>query len=239
MRILTHLLAFTLLASCNTRQTDMENTITKPDTIKTDTSGKKKITYLALGDSYTIGEAVPAEGNFPNQLASRIPTYGINMVKPIIIARTGWTTDELISAIKQQAQAGTFDVVTLLIGVNNQYRGYNINTYRTEFKELLNTAVKYAGGNKQHVFVLSIPDYSVTPFAQNSDRDKIASEIDQYNAVNQQETEKAGISYINITPISRQAIHQPDLIATDGLHPSAKMYTAWINMLLPTIAERY
>ncbi|MBE9585442.1 SGNH/GDSL hydrolase family protein [Mucilaginibacter sp. JRF] len=205
----------------------------------TDTTIRTGLTYLALGDSYTIGEAVEADKNFPNQLAARMPQYGLNFNKPQIIARTGWTTDELIQAIGQQKPAGNFNLVTLLIGVNNQYRGYNINTYRTEFKELLATALAYAGGDKKHVFVLSIPDYSVTPFAQNSDKEKIAREIDQYNAINKAETENMGIAYVDITLISRQATTKPELIARDGLHPSAEMYSAWVTLFESIVASRY
>ncbi|MCC8409514.1 SGNH/GDSL hydrolase family protein [Mucilaginibacter sp. UR6-1] len=238
MKIIT--LAFTLLSltACDKRQTNMEtpNNVTTPPATDTLRSG---LTYLALGDSYTIGEAVEADKNFPNQLITRMPQYGLQFNKPQIIARTGWTTDELIQAIDQQKPTGTFNLVTLLIGVNNQYRGYNIDTYRTEFKKLLNTALNYAGNNKAHVFVLSIPDYSVTPFAQNSDREKIAREIDQYNAINKAETENMGIAYIDITPISRQATAKPELIANDGLHPSALMYKAWIDLFAGTVATLY
>lgn len=240
MRLFT--LAFILLGltGCDKRQTDMDNNIPPVNTPpKTDTLTRKGLTYLALGDSYTIGEAVEADKNFPNQLTALMPRYGLGFNKPQIIARTGWTTDELIKAIEQQKPAGTFDLVTLLIGVNNQYRGYNIDTYRTEFKALLATALKYAGNNKTHIFVLSIPDYSVTPFAQNSDNEKIAREIDQYNAINKAETEAMGITYVDITPISRQATTKPELIVGDGLHPSAQMYGEWVNLLTGSVASRY
>ncbi|MVN90276.1 SGNH/GDSL hydrolase family protein [Mucilaginibacter aquatilis] len=198
---------------------------------------KDGLSYLALGDSYTIGEAVPAEASFPYQLAAGLTKQQIKTAAPTIIARTGWTTDELIAAIKQRSLTQKFDIVTLLIGVNNQYRGYNIDTYRTEFVQLLNTALAYAGGNKRHVFVVSIPDWGVTPFAQGRDRSQIAREIDQYNAINKEETLKAGVSYTDITPGSRNAATDAALVATDGLHPSGKMYSEWVAKLLPEVVK--
>jgi len=193
--------------------------------------------YLALGDSYTIGESVPAAQSFPYQLATALNAQQLKVSTPTIIARTGWTTDELITAIKDKALTGNYDIVTLLIGVNNQYRGYNINTYRTEFIQLLNTALGYAGGNKKHVFVVSIPDWGVTPFANGRDRQQIAREIDQYNAINKEETLKAGISYTDITPGSRNALNDVSLVAGDGLHPSGKMYGEWVSKLLPGVVN--
>ncbi|WP_158825254.1 SGNH/GDSL hydrolase family protein [Mucilaginibacter lacusdianchii] len=195
------------------------------------------VTYLALGDSYTIGETVTAPESFPYQLTAELNKLNYKAAAPVIIARTGWTTDELINAISVQNLAQKFDIVTLLIGVNNQYRGYNINTYRTEFVQLLNTAISYANGNKKHVFVVSIPDWGVTPYASGRDRNKIAAEIDQYNAINKQETEKAGISYTNITPGSRLAAQDRTLIAADGLHPSGKMYAQWVQQLIVEVAK--
>ncbi len=188
-------------------------------------------TYLALGDSYTIGESVAQEESFPCQLMNRLKAQGIKAADPKIIAVTGWTSDELIKAIKEENLPGQYDVVTLLIGVNNQYRGYLRDIYRKEFIELLNTALKYAGGKKENVFVISIPDWGVTPFAKNSGRDilQISREIDEFNAINKDETLKAGISYVDITPGSRNAATDLSLLASDGLHPSGKMYGEWIN----------
>jgi lysophospholipase L1-like esterase len=198
-------------------------------------SGQPQLTYLALGDSYTIGESVPVTENFPNQLQKQLA----NIKEPHIIACTGWTTDELISAIeKSSTQQHKYDIVTLLIGVNNQYRNGSTAVYRIQFKQLLNTAINYAGGNRAHVFVLSIPDWGVTSFAKDRDRDKIANEIDTFNAINKQETEKAGITYINITPITKQAAKDASLTAADGLHPSAKMYGLWVNELLPAVKRQ-
>jgi lysophospholipase L1-like esterase len=196
-------------------------------------------TYLALGDSYTIGESVPAEGSFPYQLTAELTKAGYPISQPDIIATTGWTTNELINAINNSDKKNKkYDIVTLLIGVNNQYRGYNQETYRAEFIQLLKTAITYANDNKNHVFVLSIPDWGVTPYADSRDRSQIALEIDQFNAINKQETQKAGVAYIDITPISKQAANNPSLNAEDGLHPSAKMYGLWVKELLPVIEKR-
>ena len=199
------------------------------------TSNMETYTYLALGDSYTIGESVPAESSFPYQLYERLKSNGINVEKPVIIARTGWTTDELQSAIDPEALAAPYDLVTLLIGVNNQYRGRDINNYDIEFTELLQLAIDLAGGESGHVIVISIPDWGVTPFAASRDSEKIEQEIDQYNDINREETQKRGILYVDITPISRQARQNLSLIAEDGLHPSGKMYTAWVELALPGI----
>lgn len=202
-------------------------------------SNKDGLSYLALGDSYTIGEAVPPEASFPYQLTTGLNKNHLKTSTPTIIARTGWTTDELIAAIKERALTNKYDIVTLLIGVNNQYRGYNIDTYRAEFVQLLNTAITYTNGNKKHVFVISIPDWGVTPFAQGRDRTQIAREIDQYNAINKEETLKAGVNYVDITPGSRNAATDAALVASDGLHPSVKMYSEWVEKLLPEVVKAF
>ena len=184
--------------------------------------------YLALGDSYTIGESVREADRWPNQLAR-----AIGIAQPEIIAKTGWTTDELSAAIDKADPKGPYDLVTLLIGVNNQYRGRDAEQYRKEFVALLNRSIAFAGGNASHVVVVSIPDWGVTPFAANRDRAKIGSEIDHFNAINREETLKAKAHYADITPISRRAASEADLVAADGLHPSGKMYTAWLTMITP------
>lgn len=190
---------------------------------------ENKYTYLALGDSYTIGESVDEKERFPVQLVNRLRDDKIDISDPLIIAKTGWTTDELMAAIKEKNVKDTFNIVTLLIGVNNQYRGRSSEEYRNELKQLLDIAVNYAGGKKEHVFVISIPDWGVTPFAEGRDRNKIASEIDEYNRVKKEETEKAGIRYYDITGISREP--DPGLVAGDGLHPSGKQYAKWVEKL--------
>lgn len=187
------------------------------------------IRYLALGDSYTIGESVDAAERFPNQLADFLKAGGLQ-TEVTIIAKTGWTTNELWDGIQASEINPPYDLVSLLIGVNNQYRGYDINEYREQFVFLLNKSIEYAGGDPQRVIVLSIPDWGVTPFARGQGGERIARDIDAFNAVNREESEKAGVQYVNITPISREAEHDTTLIAPDGLHPSGKMYMEWAKL---------
>lgn len=197
-------LALALLSSCST--------VNEP------------VRYLALGDSYTIGESVAEADRFPNQLAREL-----GIAAPQIIAKTGWTTDELNAAIDAADPQGPFDLVTLLIGVNNQYRGRDAEQYRGEFAALLRRAIGFAGGDAKKVIVVSIPDWGVTPFAEGRDRAKIATEIDRYNAVNREEAARAGAKYVDITPISRG--NDPALVANDKLHPSGKQYTEWVRAI--------
>ncbi|RKR85617.1 lysophospholipase L1-like esterase [Mucilaginibacter gracilis] len=210
------------------------NTASQPASNTTPLKGP--YTYLALGDSYTIGQSVDIKDPFPYQLQNIMAIKGFNVTTPNIIAVTGWTTGDLKNAIQQAGLNQQFDFVTLLIGVNNQYQGKSQTDYRTDFVQLLTTAIGFAGGNKQKVFVLSIPDYSVTPFAASANKAKIATEIDQFNAINSDESTKAGVNYLDITPISRQAAADASLIASDGLHPSAKMYALWVQQLSVQVA---
>jgi len=184
--------------------------------------------YLALGDSYTIGESVAEDQRWPNQLAR-----ALGIAQPQIIAKTGWTTDELSAAIDKADPHGPYDLVTLLIGVNNQYRGRDAEQYRHEFVALLNRAIMFADGKPSRVIVVSIPDWGVTPFAANRDRAKIGAEIDHFNAINREETLKAKARYVDITPISRRVPNDAALAAADGLHPSGKMYTEWVTLITP------
>lgn len=195
-------------------------------------SSNQTIRYLALGDSYTIGESVLESERWPNQLAGFLKTSPDQEIEVTIIARTGWTTAELWQGIQAQQVSPPYDMVSLLIGVNNQYRGYDINEYREEFRFLLAKAVEYAGGDPGRVFVLSIPDWGITPFAKGRDAEKIAQEIDAFNAVNLEESQKVGVAYVDVTPISREAVNDPALIAGDGLHPSGKMYAGWAELAL-------
>ncbi len=194
-----------------------------------ETTEKPVLTYLALGDSYTIGESVTQSESFPYQFAVQLKLQGLNMSSPKIIAKTGWTTDELQVAIQAENLTQKFDFVTLLIGVNNQYRGYSKVTYRKEFKELLQTAIGFASGNKKRVFVVSIPDWGVTPFGLSSGKTtkSIAEEIDAFNAINKEETLAMEVSYTDITPNSRKAATDLSLVAKDGLHYSGKMHLQW------------
>ncbi|HEX5840601.1 MAG TPA: SGNH/GDSL hydrolase family protein [Anaerolineales bacterium] len=191
------------------------------------------VRYLALGDSYTIGESVSEGERWPTQLAGALTGHGLP-TEVTLIARTGWTTDELWQGIQAGEIEPPYDLVSLLIGVNNQYRGYDINEYRAQFIFLLNKSIEYAGGNPSRVIVLSIPDWGVTPFAEGRDRATIAREIDEFNSVNREESERAGVHYFDITPVSRRAAAEPALTAEDGLHPSGIMYTLWAEMVLST-----
>lgn len=224
------------LFGCSKSPQGNQSFVQVTDTL-TKVTNKNTLQYLALGDSYTIGQSVDLAQSFPYQLKARLTVQGYTLADPKIIAVTGWTTTDLINAITQANLTQKYDFVTLLIGVNNQYQGKSQAQYRTEFIQLLNTAIAFANGNKKHVFVLSIPDYSVTPFAQNSDKVKIAAEIDQFNDINLYESTNAGVNYLNITGISQQAATDPTLIAGDGLHPSAKMYGLWVTGLAPMVVN--
>ncbi len=199
-----------------------------PNKQKLDT--EKTYRLLALGDSYTIGEAVAESDRWPVQLSTRLKKDSITL-EPTIIATTGWTTDELLSGIVKADVNGTYDLVSLLIGVNNQYLGYDRAQYEKEFKILLDKAIEFAGNNQHHVFVVSIPDYGITPFAEEKglDAEKIMNELDSYNAIAQKIATLRDVSFINITPISRNAVGNQALIAEDGLHPSGEMYEMWVN----------
>jgi lysophospholipase L1-like esterase len=194
-------------------------------------------TFLALGDSYTIGQSVPLSENFPNQTVALLRA-NFQVEDPDIIATTGWTTSDLIYSIRNNPPHHIYSFVTLLIGVNNQYQGKSIEEYKNQFTLLLNTAKKLADNVGEQVYVLSIPDYSVTPFAEKLDTSKIAKEIDSYNSINRSISLVAGVNYIDITQISRQAKNNPSLTAGDGLHPSASQYKLWATVLADAVTKR-
>ena len=193
------------------------------------------LSFLALGDSYTIGEGVPESGRWPVQLAAKLREEGIALADPRIIATTGWTTDELAWGIDGAEPLGEWDFVTLLIGVNNQYRGRSAIDYRGEFETLLQRAIRYARGRADRVLVLSIPDWGVTPFVKTtkSTPEQVATELDAYNAATQVVCEAHGVAFVDITPVSRERGAEPEMLADDGLHPSASMYTLWTAQALP------
>lgn len=195
------------------------------------------LNYLALGDSYTIGESVSKDECYPFILARKLKEKQLNLAAPHIIARTGWTTDELLSAIRHENPPNTYDLVSLLIGVNNQYRNYDINVYSKEFEGLLKIAIQKAKGDARRVFVVSIPDYGVTPFAKERNTDIIAREIDDYNTIASNISQKYKVKYFDITPISRKAKQDLSLTAEDDLHPSGKMYAAWVNLMLDEVSS--
>ncbi len=205
---------------------------------------------LALGDSYTIGESVPAAERWPNQLAQGLRDAGANLANPDIVARTGWTTDELTAALdavehgetvemaaneRAPRPAPAYALVTLLIGVNNQYRGRPVDEYQAQLRALIARAIAYAGGQPRRVVMLSIPDWGVTPFAAGMGRDAatVAREIDAYNAAARAVCAEAGVAFIDITPLTREATQRPELLAGDGLHPSGIDYRRWAQAALP------
>ena len=191
-------------------------------------------TYLALGDSYTIGEKVLVEENFPNKTVALLNG---KLSIPQIIATTGWTTDELDAAITAANITTTFDIVSLLIGVNNQYRERTVNNFEIEFEHLLQRAIAFANNNSTHVVVLSIPDWGVTPFAEGRDREKIAREIDAYNLVCKIAAQKFNTHFIDITTAQRLDGNKEEFLAADKLHPSGKEYTKWAKRLAEKINE--
>ena len=193
------------------------------------------MTYLALGDSYTIGEGVPLHESFPYQVVQLLRKNGLTFHAPEIIAKTGWTTDELLSTLSATRLLPSYDFVCLLIGVNNQYRGRSLDEYRQQFETLLKKAVRLSANNPSRVIVLSIPDWGVTPYAAQRDRDKIAEEIDDFNLINKSIVLQHQTHYIDITPGSREAATNTSLITADGLHPSATEYTRWAKLVFDKI----
>jgi lysophospholipase L1-like esterase len=195
--------------------------------------------YLALGDSYTIGEGVAGDSRWPMQLARALRADGIALDDPDIIAATGWTTDELDAAIDVAQPAHDHALVSLLIGVNNQYRGRDVDEYRHQFAALLEHAIGFAGGRCERVLVLSIPDWGVTRYGHESGRDlaAIARELDAFNAAAHDICTARGVAFVDITPVSRDRGAAPDMLADDGLHPSAAMYSRWTQLALP-VARR-
>lgn len=196
---------------------------------------KTTYSYLALGDSYTIGEGVPAPDNFPNQTVQLLKNSGYVFKPADIVAKTGWTTDELQNNMDNYAFKPPYDIVSLLIGVNNQYRGRPVEEYKPGFENLLKQAIRLAANKPDHVVVLSIPDWGVTPYAAGRDREQIAREIDAYNAANKAISEQYKVHYIDITPWTREGAQDPTLVAGDGLHPSAKEYKRWSEKLADKI----
>ncbi|MEI7587765.1 SGNH/GDSL hydrolase family protein [Runella sp.] len=219
---------FILMAACSAKNA----TTVEPDNLIT---GKYR--YLSLGDSYTIGESVAPEERWSMILSDMLRKNGVDLSDPEIIAQTGWTTAELTDGIKSRNPKGPYNLVSLLIGVNNQYRGQSLERYRTELQGLLKQAIGFAGGNNERVFMLSTPDWGVTPFAKGSDQAKIASEIDAFNQVAQEECAKLEIAFVDITPLSRTAKNDISQIANDGLHFSGKMYRQWAERALPTVQK--
>ncbi|MBL7700796.1 MAG: SGNH/GDSL hydrolase family protein [Ferruginibacter sp.] len=193
--------------------------------------------YLALGDSYTIGEQVEFADNFPNKTVQILRKSGFVFYAAEIIAKTGWTTDELSNAIENTATLENYDVVSLLIGVNNQYRGRSVTEFKIEFEHLLQKAIQFSGNKPGHVFVLSIPDWGVTPFAEGRDRKQVAKEIDQFNETCKASAADFKTHFIDITSSQRADGNKPEFLAPDGLHPSGNEYKKWAAQLADEIIK--
>lgn len=217
MKLFTFIMAMFLMAC------------TLDDTSNTPMTNLSEKTYLALGDSYTIGESVAEDKRWPVQLAHQLRKDKVDIGDPKIIATTGWRTDQLKAAIESDTELlEEYDLVSLLIGVNNQYQGRSVESFAPEFEELLQKAIELAGGDKDKVFVVSIPDYGKTPFGA-SKADQVAKELDQYNAVSLEICTRYNVKYFDITPISRQDDPNGELVANDNLHPSGKQYSLWVE----------
>lgn len=234
MRLVVFILWASIGLSCSKKAPDT-NTYYQPpiDSVVPPRNDTAK-TYLALGDSYTIGQSVSEQERFPAQTLTLLKQQGFKMADPVYIATTGWTTEDLQSAIAERNPSAA-DVVTLLIGVNDQYRGMDTSGYAVRFLQLLNKAILLAKGKKSNVFVLSIPDYSVTPFVSADQKQRVSMQIDWFNDINKRITQANGISYTDITPSTREAATNPALIASDNLHPSGLEYRKWAEMLASKI----
>lgn len=195
-----------------------------------------RLAFLALGDSYTIGQSVAVADRWPVQLAERLRERGLDVGEPVILARTGWTTGDLLEAMDRAKLSGKYALVMLLIGVNNQFQGRSEEEYRQQFVELLNRAIALGGGDPRRVVVLSIPDWSVTPFGNAHDAKRMSAEVARFNAINCQQSQRAGVRYVDITPESRDAATQSDMVADDGLHPSRRQYGQWAALSLDAAA---
>ncbi|MDC6391113.1 SGNH/GDSL hydrolase family protein [Maribacter sp. PR1] len=224
-----------LFLNCTTN--DNDTILNQPE--EKNQEEKKDFSYLALGDSYTIGESVISQNSFPVQLSKRLESELDIDVETRIIAKTGWRTDDLKNAITNTRIDIPQDLVTLLIGVNNQYQNKPFEQYEKEFPELLQTALGFVNGNTEEVLVISIPDYAFTPFGQTRDVDKISTEIDQYNEFAKSIADKYNITFVEITDITRLGLEQPQLVANDGLHPSGEAYGKFVDLILPFVLEGF
>ncbi|WP_034259345.1 SGNH/GDSL hydrolase family protein [Aequorivita capsosiphonis] len=203
---------------------------------KSDSSEKTTYKYLALGDSYTIGESVCSDCNYPKQLSDRMNKVSLEKTSVKIIAKTGWTTTDLLSAITTEKPSKDYDLVTLLIGVNNQYQGKPFALYEEEFPKLLDIAIDFAKGKAENVLVLSIPDYAFTPFGQKSGKaEKITQELKKYDAFAAKISKEKGVRFENITPITQLGLENPALVASDGLHPSEVAYKKFIDQIISIV----
>lgn len=241
IKIIVTIFCFAMTTSCNSENPSMESEIIPPSTPTPSAlelpTQSETIKYLALGDSYTIGQSVCESCRFPEQLKKSLKNLNQeNNFSLEIIARTGWTTTNLINAVEQQKPSNNYDLVTLLIGVNNQYQGINFSIYEKEFPELVNRSIAFAKGDKTRLIVVSIPDYAYTSFGQSyGNPTSISTEIDRYNAFAKSYCQNNGILFIDITDITRNGLNNPKLVANDGLHPSETAYALFVERLLPKV----
>ena len=230
-------------------QGDIENNTTNPVHINIDSEknitaifkkdyiGKNTSKFLALGDSYTIGQSVEVNERWPVQFLKELKAT-TNVIDTLqIIAQTGWRVDQLKEAMNSSDLEPPYGIVSLLIGVNNQYQGQNANDFRPEFIEILEKSLKLVENRTERLFVISIPDWGASPYGFGFDRAKVSKEINEFNSVVKEESEKRGLRYFNITTISRRALTDRTLIASDGLHPSGKMYKLWVDKIIPIISK--
>jgi len=193
-----------------------------------------EVTMLALGDSYTIGESVKISERWPHQLLAELRLFGVSAYDPDYIATTGWTTQDLLIGIEKQLNRDKqYNLVSILVGVNNQYQGIPVSTYEPDLREILENALELVDRDSSKVFMLSIPDYAYTPFGKG--KEAISKEIDKYNEINKRLAQEYHIARVNITPLSRKGLDDPSLVAGDGLHPSAHQYEKWIRKLWPLL----
>lgn len=221
-------LGVALAAGCNTND--------EPESTPTSPTAPPVINYLALGDSYTIGERVSQAESFPFQLRAALQTKGYNVAEPTVIARTGWRSDVLLSNIKPDNTGPAPDLITLLIGVNDQYQGRSVESFRQNLLLLLDEAERLAKGGRGGIVLVTIPDYSATPFAAGSDTVEIRTQLDAFDATVLAEAAARGLPVVDITPGSKDARADRTLVADDGLHPSGRMYARWVEAILP-VAE--
>ena len=230
-------------------QGDIENNTTNPVHINIDSEknitaifkknyiGKNTSKFLALGDSYTIGQSVEVNERWPVQFLKELKAT-TNVIDTLqIIAQTGWRVDQLKEAMNSSDLESPYGIVSLLIGVNNQYQGQNANDFRPEFIEILEKSLKLVENRTERLFVISIPDWGASPYGFGFDRAKVSKEINEFNSVVKEESEKRGLRYFDITTISRRALIDRTLIASDGLHPSGKMYKLWVDKMIPIISK--
>lgn len=231
MRNFYFLLICIVLSGCSASSNKTTTTPEEPDT------ETARYSYLALGDSYTIGESVAETDRWPVQLAAQLRERGYAMAAPKIIARTGWTTEDLLRGMEDLQVQRDFDIVSILIGVNNQYQGKSITEYEEELRQIFRKAINHSKTLEKGVFAVSIPDYGYTPFGA-AHQEEISAEIDQFNAVFKKVAEDFDVDFYNITPISREAKNNPDLVADDNLHPSGLMYQKWVEQILSNVADK-